>query len=125
MSIKITAEAIDASVLSGPDRNGLLGVVKEVHLIVTALNSETGISSSTVMSVPLKWARPSSFSSIDEVTPDILTKWAMDRINGNMLGDDALKNSYDKMCKELAAKTWRPEQKTQSLYGFSGDKGAI
>jgi hypothetical protein len=114
MSIEVTTSVIDARYNREPDKNGLTDVVTHVAMIVTVTDTETGRSESEAMEVPLKWARPSSFSGIADVTVEMLQEWAEARI----AEDETLNDYHARLVKDLSDRVKSAPVDTSSMFGF-------
>ena len=114
MSVEVTTTALDARYDREPDRNGLTNVVTHIAVIVTATNTETGQTESQAMEVPLKWARPSSFSGIEDVTAEMLQQWAEARI----AEDEQLNDYHTRLVKDLTTMVKSRRVETSSMFGF-------
>lgn len=114
MSVEVTTAVLDARYNREPDKNGLTNVVTHIAVIVTATNTETGQTESQAMEVPLKWARPSSFSGIADVTVEMLQEWAEARI-----AEDVQLNDYHtRLVKDLTKAVKSRRVETSSMFGF-------
>lgn len=114
MSIEVSTNVLDARYNKLPNKNGLVNVVTHIAVIVTATDTETGRSESEAMEVPLKWARPSSFTGIEDVTVDMLQQWADARI----AEDERLNDYHTRLVKNLIKNVSRLASDTSSMYGF-------
>jgi phosphatidate phosphatase APP1 len=114
MSVEVTTTALDARYNREPDKNGLKNVITHIAVIVTATNTETGQTESQGMEVPLKWARPSSFSGIEDVTVDMLQQWAEARI----ANDEQLNDYHTRLVKDLTKAVKARRVETSSMFGF-------
>lgn len=114
MSIEVTTSVLDARYNREPDKNGLTDVITHVAMIVTVTDTETGRSESEAMEVPLKWARPSSFSGIADVTVEMLQEWAEARIEEHV----GLKDYHAGVVKNLTNMVKTSPVDTSSMFGF-------
>lgn len=114
MSVEVTTTALDARYNREPDRNGLTDVITHIAVIVTATNTETGQTESQAMEVPLKWARPSSFSGIEDVTAEMLQQWAEARI----AEDEQLNDYHTRLVKDLTKMVKSLRVEPSSMFGF-------
>lgn len=114
MSIEVSTNVLDARYNRLPNKNGLVNVVTHIAVIVTVTDTETGRSESEAMEVPLKWARPSSFTGIEDVTVDMLQQWADARI----AEDERLNDYHTRLVKDLTKNVSRLASETSSMYGF-------
>ena len=117
MSVQVTTTALDAKYNREPDRNGLTNVITNIDVIVTVTNTETGQTESQAMEVPLKWARPSSFNGIENVTAEMLQQWAENRI----AEDETLHDYHTRLVKDLTKLVTSPPATTSTLFGFTGE----
>lgn len=117
MSIEVKTEALDAKYMTTPDKNGLVGVVTHIAVIITVTNTETGYSESASMEVPLKWARPSQFTGIDSITLDMLQNWA----EAVIANDEFSKDYHERTVKELTDIVKKPQSRSVSMFGFMGE----
>ena len=114
MSIEVVTQALDAQYKTTPDKNGLVGVVTSIAVIITATNTETGRTESQAMDVPLKWARPSQFTGIEGVTLEMLQSWAESRI----AEDEFLSDYHSRTVKDLTDIVSKPAVESASMFGF-------
>ena len=119
MDVEFSVTALDARVECGPNKNGLCDVVKEVFLIVTARHIETGREEHEAISVMLKSARPSTFQPLQQVTPEMLTSWALSTIKNDMAMSDYLARTKD----ELADRVRKPAPTHRAMFGFIDQHG--
>jgi len=117
VSIDVTTAVLDAKYNRKPDKNGLVNVVTELDVVVTVTDTETGRTKSDAMLVPLKWARPSSFFGIENVTIDMLQQWAESRI----AEDEALNDYHTRLVKDLTKAVSGLSSKTSHLFGITGE----
>ena len=117
MSIEVKTEALDAKYMTTPDKNGLVGVITDIAVVITVTNTQTGRSESASMEVPLKWARPSQFTGIDGVTLDLLQTWAVAAIANNEVSRDY----HERTVKELTEMVKKPAVRSVSMFGFVGE----
>lgn len=117
MSVEVRTEALDAKYMTTPNKNGLVGVVTDIAVLVTVTNTETGRSLSGSMEVPLKWARPSQFTGIESVTLDMLQQWAESRI----ANDETLNDYHTRLVEDLSKEVVKPEVRSVSMFGFIGE----
>lgn len=119
VAVEISVGALDARVASGANKNGLVDVVKEVFLIVTARDADSGREESEAMSVLLKNPRMSTFRPLAEVDADVLTGWALSAIENDMAMSDYL----ERLKKDLTARVSAPQQTHRPLFGFVNEHG--
>ena len=117
MSIVVTTAVIDAKYNREPDKNGLVNVVTHLDVVVTVTDTETGRTESGAMEVPLKWARPSSFTGVESVTIDMVQQWAENRI----ADDETLNDYHTRLVKDLTKLVIKPLSMTSHLFGLTGD----
>ena len=114
MSVEVTTSVLDARYNREPYKNGLTNVITHIAVIVTVTDTETGRTESQAMEVPLKWARPSSFSGINDVTVEMLQEWAEARIEDHV----GLKDYHTELVKNLTNMVKTSHVNTSSMFGF-------
>lgn len=111
MTIEIECKAIEALQYEGADKNGLVGVVKQINMVVVATDSETGNKGTSSFIVELSWARPSSFTPAESITWATIQQWAEHRIETNVDAEQA----YLRAVREATESAKKPKPKLKKM----------